>query len=119
MPMNIKEPLVVGTCSLPMSPKSAISVQYHPSSVTETSRPPLVPSTEQHSFEGRSSGSNVIPTDHGMKKTYTQTDSVISSKCSYKTSHFSMRKDGLSDLFTDQLRSNNGKKAISRQWQWK
>ncbi|KAL2552504.1 Serine/threonine-protein kinase D6PKL3 [Forsythia ovata] len=112
MPMNIKEPLVVGTCSLPMSPKSAISVQYHPSSVTETSRPPLVPSTEQHSFEGRSSGSNVIPTDHGMKKTYTQTDSVISSKCSYKTSHFSMRKDGLSDLFTDQLRSNNGKKQF-------
>ncbi|KAI3452479.1 hypothetical protein Pfo_009143 [Paulownia fortunei] len=105
MPYDAIESLVEGVGSLTMSSNSVGNVEYN-SCAPGTSRPPHPPSTKQCKYEGSSSGSHAIPTDHVMKTTYSPSGSMIVSKHSYKMSHFIMRKDG------DNSRLNEGKEQF-------
>ncbi|KAL2528931.1 Serine/threonine-protein kinase D6PKL3 [Forsythia ovata] len=98
------ESLVEGINSLPTSRSIVTTVEYTPPAIG-TSCPPHPPSLKQSPYEGSLSGSYALPTTRGMKKTYTPTDS-ISSKRSYKTSHFNRLEVVRSDSCRDDCGSN-------------
>ncbi|KAL1812283.1 hypothetical protein DCAR_0624490 [Daucus carota subsp. sativus] len=98
------ESLVEGVNSLP-------SVSYKPSSLSGNRLPH--PYSAKHSrHESSLSAAYVTGVDHRVKTTHTSSESMTSSKQSYKTTRNTMQTEMLPDLSQQLNRSNKGKSEV-------